>query len=209
MGNRDRNILDARTAFERDTRVYVQSRPSEKSRRQLEALQRELRPRVGESARISRHLHLTVLHLGKPHQLLEQIRKHNPDIPTEEFCRALGVFIEQTHDVLGHPYSLDVRGLGFFGGRRDVLALRLAANDTYRHAQETAAGNVHAFLRQCGAADTYEYIRSDSQLCHIEDAVPHVTLARNVDVTDMSGLETIPDYLDFRPSAVLDPTGNN
>ncbi len=209
MGNRDRNILDARTAFERDIRVYVQSKLSEESRKQLEALQGELRSHVGESARMTRHLHLTVLHLGKPRQLLEHMRKHNPDISTETFSRALDAFIEQTHDVLGHPYSLDVRGLEFFGSRRDVLALRLEANNAYRCARETAADNVHAFLRQCGVTDTYEYVRSDSQLRHTEEITPHVTLARNVAAADIPELETVPDHLGFRPSAVLDPTGDN
>lgn len=197
--------LDARTAVDHNIRVYIQSTPTSLDREKLQKVQQELHKELGQGSLVSQdRLHVTLLHLGKPHDVLNQIRKHNPKIDTTIFTRALHTFIADTHHVLPRRYVLKVNGFDFFGGKKDVLVLRLKPNEYYLHTHKTAIRSLHSFLYECGIGNTKKYIHSHNDLKHAYEATPHVTLMRSVENCITPALHSVPDTIEFEPAGIFD-----
>jgi 2'-5' RNA ligase len=200
-------LLEAQTAFERNVRVYAQSTLEPRSQQRLEALQDVLREKYGrDRARLSRNLHLTLMHLGKPRELMEGIRDHNPDITRDAFTDALDAFIKRSRNLIPDAYSLATDGFDWFGSKREVLALRLEPDEQYREAHEMAVKAVKMFLHKCGVPDPDAYARWDSNLKHMHTVSPHITLLRSVKSQELPAPEQAPDSIDLEPITIIDPT---
>lgn len=203
---RNKKPIDTREAFKRNIRVYVQSIPTQHSRKDLSRLQQELRGNVshGKATYITR-MHLTVMHLGKPQELLENIRRHNSEVTENAFIDALDEFVVNTQDVIPHGYSLPVYGLDWFGSRRDVLVLQLESDQRFTDAHDRAAEVVHRFLGACGIKDTKAYAYSDSNLRNTDKLYPHITLFRSASVADSLGTVSLPSEVRLHSTTAYNP----
>jgi 2'-5' RNA ligase len=173
----------------------------------LEALQEALGEKYGrDGTKLSRNLHLTLMHLGKPRELMEGIRVHNPDITPDTFTDALAAFIKRSPNLRPDAYSLATDGFDWFGSKREVLALRLEPDEQYREAHEMAAKAVRTFLHNCGVPDPDAYARWDSNLKHMHTVSPHITLLRSVKSQELPAPEQAPDSIDLEPITIIDPT---
>ena len=199
--------LEAQTAFERNVRVYAQSAPEPRSLERLEALQDKLQEKYSrDEAKLSRNLHLTLMHLGKPWELMEGIRAHNPDITRDTFIDALDAFIRRSRNLMPDAYSLATSGFDWFGSKREVLALRLEPDEQYREAHQMAVKAAEMFLRKCGVPDPDAYARWDSNLKHMHSISPHITLLRSVKSDELPAPEQVPGSIDLEPITIIDPT---
>lgn len=150
-------------------------------------------------------MHLTVMHLGKPQELLENIRRYNPGITENTFVDALDEFVVNTRDVIPFDYSLPVHGLDWFGGRRDVLALQLQPDRQFADAHDRAAEAVHRFLDACGIEDTEVYTHSDSNLQHTDKLYPHITLFSAVSAANSLEAVTLPSEVRLHSTTAYNP----
>lgn len=197
--------LDADTAYTSNLRVYIQSRPARSSQEKLQEIQQELYEKIGHGKPVSsRRFHVTLLHLGKPRDVLDQMRQYNPKIDTETFMRALNTFIADTHGILSHQYALEVGEFDIFGDKNDVVALRLKPSEYYLRAHKAAIRSLHSFLYECGIKNTKKYIHSHNNVQHAYEVTPHVTLIRSVNRSTFPALHSMPETIEFEPAGIFD-----
>jgi hypothetical protein len=121
------------------------------------------------------------------------------------FTEALAECIRQLDEVLSELYALETTGLGFFGSRGQVMALKLRPDDAFRHGHEQAIAAVYGLLEQAGVPDPAGYAESDPDLHHLSELEPHITLLRDVRGDVIPRPESMPERVSFGASGVFHP----
>ncbi|MGL5828013.1 MAG: hypothetical protein ACRC0L_00405 [Angustibacter sp.] len=162
-----------------ETKIFVQLAPDEKGLQELLRLQRIL---VGDaSARLikSSALHLTVIHIGKLHRVIDLVCPR-AGVAGDEVLAHAETFAAEAEGILAaraqQGLSLSTRGTALFG--RAALACVFLPTPELLELYERSLDLLHSFLRRCGVRNTEELMRADDNLRNALSIRPHVTLAK-------------------------------
>lgn len=151
----------------------------------IDQLQRELTAALpeGETAMASRgERHMTVLHEGRPNELLAEVRKAGADIDLPRFLRLMEKMISDwRQEDLDLPQSLPVQGIELFGSPRSpVVVLTLTADEKLLKVRNKLWRRQEEFLADCGVSDVDAFVKRSGALRtgRPEDYRAHVAVLR-------------------------------
>jgi 2'-5' RNA ligase len=144
---------------------------------QLASIQGDFQPQPTEK------LHVTILHLGPPADLLSEVRRSpygNERLELSPFLRGLEEFMAC---VMARPLrwsgAMRVRGLELFGSpEHPAVAIRLRRHPALSAWQAHAWAELMALLKRLGAAEPERFAAASTQLGFSRPRVyrPHLTL---------------------------------
>ena len=141
---------------------------------------------VGGRVIPSQELHMTLLHVGIPGQLFDELRRENPELGQGVFEAGLSDFVQSVSRLMPIVTEVHVTDVAAFGPKNDVIVLRTVADKQLHDAHEACLRQLKAFLMQCLHRDPVPYMRRSNNLRHSLEFSPHVALFRKSDSKPLS-----------------------
>lgn len=127
-------------------------------------------------------LHVTLLHVGKPQNLLKEIRVVNPDLSEEDFLDQFSGFLLSVSHVLRSD-PIETRGQRFdiYGDQENpVLVIGLEKTREYKESRRPFVEGLQEILFRCGVQTPDQFMEDNPNLRYALDKNhnPHITLGK-------------------------------
>jgi hypothetical protein len=148
-------------------------------------------------------LHLTIMHIGQPEMLFEEIGEAGGTTDFAKFLAAFQTLIDGLNRMIPNSFWLETEAMAEFGAPHDPsIVLRFAMPDWLSEVRQRAAVHLNEWLAACGVSDIPGYISGSINFHHQlpENYRPHVSLGRCHSATSLPDFDVTGLRVEFAPS---------
>lgn len=128
-----------------------------------------------------RHLHVTLVHIGRPHELYTEILEAVPQTNPGDFIRSYNTLLEACEDAVPVATTVEIEGLTLLS-TGNVVALDIAKTAALLEKRAKISTGLHTFIQSFGIQDAEGFMLQSPSLRLEPDSVyrPHITLGRSL-----------------------------